>query len=189
MNELLARLSQHNKGKAEEPRPVALRALAEGVAATRRAGHPVQVHGRSDIVARADPARLSQALGHLLQNGIDASEPASPVWIHVARRGLEASVEVLDHGCGMSSEFVRTRLFKPFASTKEGGFGVGAFEARSLIAGMGGRLEVESREGEGTRFAIVLPIAEATEPAAPADDTDQPEDRIEGRWPTNAHAC
>jgi putative PEP-CTERM system histidine kinase len=165
MNELLARLSQHNKSKAEEPRPVALRSVADAVVATRRAGRPVQVQGRSDIVARADPARLVQALGHLVQNAIDASPPESPVWLHIERSGLEARIEVLDHGSGMSAEFIRTRLFKPFASTKEGGFGVGAFEARSLVAAMGGRLEVESREGEGTRFAIVLPIANAPAPA------------------------
>jgi putative PEP-CTERM system histidine kinase len=163
MNELLARLSQHHKGKAEEPRPVALRALAEDVAA-RAATHKVQVTGRSDIVARADPARLVQALGHLVQNAIDASAAGTPVLLRIVDRAGEAAIEVIDHGIGMSPDFVRTRLFKPFASTKEGGFGVGAFEARSIVAGMGGRLEVESREGAGTRFAIILPIAH---PAAP----------------------
>jgi signal transduction histidine kinase len=59
----------------------------------------------------------------------------------------------------MSAEFIRTRLFQPFASTKDAGFGIGAFEARSLVAAIGGRLEVESREGEGTRFTIYLPAA------------------------------
>ncbi len=58
----------------------------------------------------------------------------------------------------MSADFVRTRLFQPFASTKDGGFGVGAFEARSLIAAMGGRMEVDSREGEGSRFTVFLPL-------------------------------
>ena len=60
----------------------------------------------------------------------------------------------------MSAEFIRTRLFQPFASTKESGFGIGAYEARALIAAMGGRLEVESRDGEGTRFTLFLPGAE-----------------------------
>ena len=69
----------------------------------------------------------------------------------------------------MSAEFVRTRLFKPFSSTKEGGFGVGAFEARTLVGAMGGRLEVESREGAGSRFSVVLPIAEDAEIDQPAD--------------------
>jgi signal transduction histidine kinase len=60
----------------------------------------------------------------------------------------------------MSADFIRTRLFQPFASTKEGGFGVGAFEARSLVTAIGGRLEVDSRQGEGTRFLLLLPLAE-----------------------------
>ncbi len=61
----------------------------------------------------------------------------------------------------MDAEFVRTRLFQPFASTKKGGFGVGAFEAKSLISAMGGRLTVESKPGEGSQFTIILPAAEA----------------------------
>lgn len=61
----------------------------------------------------------------------------------------------------MSAEFVRTRLFKPFESTKPGGFGIGAYEAAELVKAMRGQLEVESREGLGTRFAVRLSIAEA----------------------------
>ncbi|MDB5689038.1 MAG: multi-sensor signal transduction histidine kinase [Sphingomonas bacterium] len=178
MNELLARLSQHHKGKAEEPRPVALRALAEDVAAARPATSKVQVVGRQDIVARADPARLVQALGHLVQNAVDASPRGTPVQLRVVERNGEAAIEVIDQGVGMSPDFVRTRLFKPFASTKEGGFGVGAFEARSIVAGMGGRLEVESREGAGTRFAIVLPIAHAAAPLLARPGASRTPDRI-----------
>ena len=66
----------------------------------------------------------------------------------------------------MDNEFIRNRLFEPFASTKPGGFGIGAFEARSLITAMGGRLSVDSRPGRGTNFTIILPAAEAaSEPA------------------------
>ena len=49
----------------------------------------------------------------------------------------------------MSAEFIRTRLFQPFVSTKDNGFGIGAYEARALVDAMGGRLEVESVVGEG----------------------------------------
>jgi signal transduction histidine kinase len=62
----------------------------------------------------------------------------------------------------MSADFVRNRLFTPFVSTKPGGFGIGAFEARELIHAMRGRLEVESREGLGSRFTIRLPLAPAS---------------------------
>ena len=69
----------------------------------------------------------------------------------------------MDAGRGMSPGFVSNGLFKPFVSSKSGGFGIGAFEARELIRGMGGRLNVESREGIGTRFSATLPLAEAAE--------------------------
>ena len=68
--------------------------------------------------------------------------------------GSEVTIAIVDQGRGMDSEFIRTRLFQPFASTKDGGFGVGAFEARSLVASMGGRLTVDSRPGAGSRFTI-----------------------------------
>ncbi len=61
----------------------------------------------------------------------------------------------------MDGDFIRNRLFEPFASTKPGGFGIGAFEARSLITAMGGRLSVDSRPGQGTTFTILLPAADA----------------------------
>ena len=59
---------------------------------------------------------------------------------------------------------VRVLTPKPFVSTKSGGFGIGTFEARSLIAAMGGRISVDSRPGHGTTFTISLPAAE------PADE-------------------
>lgn len=159
MNDLLARLSQHNKARHEEPRRVSGRRIVEAVAAARNNQHPVVVMSASDPMMVADPARLEQALGHLVQNAIEASPVGEPVLLSLIDKGEEVAVEVRDRGAGMSQEFVRSSLFKPFASTKEGGFGVGAFEARTLIAAMGGRIEVESREGEGTRFIVTLPAA------------------------------
>jgi putative PEP-CTERM system histidine kinase len=159
MNDLLARLSQHNKGRAEDPRPVAAGALVEGVAAAKRATHPVVVGGDMAQLIVADPVRLEQALSHLVQNAIDASPAIEPVTIQIGTQRDEATITVSDQGAGMSAAFIRENLFKPFASTKEGGFGIGAYEARSIIAAMGGRIEVNSREGEGTRFIVYLPIA------------------------------
>ena len=89
----------------------------------------------------------------------------------------------------MDADFVRTRLFQPFASTKKGGFGVGAFEAKSLISAMGGRLTVESKPGEGSSFTITLPAAEpAAEPKRKTRMSDQnrtsrPADRRGRRGP------
>ena len=106
-------------------------------------------------------AALEQALVHIVQNAIDASADGLPVEVRGFESGGDVAIEVVDRGPGMSEEFIRTRLFQPFASTKESGFGIGAYEARALIQAMGGRLDVESAAGEGARFTIILPAAEA----------------------------
>ena len=66
---------------------------------------------------------------------------------------------VADDGPGMTPEFIRDTLFRPFGTTKKSGYGIGAYQARELIRQMGGRLEVTSAEGEGTRVHIYLPLA------------------------------
>jgi putative PEP-CTERM system histidine kinase len=159
MNELLARLSPGRTAEAEPLRAIPLADIAQAVARVKKRAHPVTVDADIAAVALADPAGLEQALSHLVQNAIDASPPAVPVQLRISACGGDALIEVRDRGRGMSADFIRSRLFQPFASTKDGGFGVGAFEARTLVAAMGGRLEVASREGEGTCFTVFLPLA------------------------------
>jgi putative PEP-CTERM system histidine kinase len=161
LNDMLARLSPGMVLEAEPPRPVALEALIDSVARAKGRLHPVRVEGQGAIVATADPHALEQALAHLVQNAIEASGAEEPVLLRYFESGGDAVIEVADSGAGMSEEFIRTRLFQPFASTKTGGFGIGAYEARALVAAMGGRLEVESAPGQGTRFTIILAGAEA----------------------------
>jgi putative PEP-CTERM system histidine kinase len=161
MNHLLARL--HRGGANVEAEPVRAIPLGQALASVvevKRRVHAIEVEGDPTVAAVADPVRLEQALAHLLQNAIDASPGGAAIRINCGRRGGEAAIEIIDRGEGMSADFIRTRLFQPFASTKESGFGVGAFEARSLVAAMGGRIEVDSREGEGSRFTLFLPTGE-----------------------------
>ncbi len=159
MNGLLERLSQHNKAKPEEPKPVKVAALLQSIIEKKRLLHAIESTQIDDLTAMADPTRVDQILGHLIQNAIDASTDGQPILINARRRDLSVAIEVLDRGVGMSSEFIRSQLFKPFASSKDGGFGIGAFEARSLAMAMNGRLEVESKEGAGSRFTLILPLA------------------------------
>ena len=166
MGVLLGRLEQLDAGKIDGGRvdpvqPVDVAALAHRLA--RCAGRRIEVDA-APLTVLAAPGRLEQALGHLLQNAGEAGG-AEPVRL-VVRGGAEATIEVIDRGAGMSADFMRDQLFRPFASTKALGFGIGAYEARELVRGMGGTLEVESREGEGTRFRIVLPMAPALDAAA-----------------------
>ena len=68
-------------------------------------------------------------------------------------------------GKGMSEQFIRERLFKPFQSTKAHGMGIGTFESREYIRELGGSLDVTSSEGKGTNFSMRLPVAVADVPA------------------------
>jgi putative PEP-CTERM system histidine kinase len=161
LSALLARLSRYGANPVHDLRSIDLTDLARSVAARFAPVHPVALTREESVRVMGNPEALEQTLVHLVQNAIDASEPGMPVCLDVTADGLHGKLDVIDSGCGMSPEFVRTGLFKPFVSSKPGGFGIGAFEARELVKAMGGRVAVESREGIGTRFSIVLPLADA----------------------------
>ncbi|BBC72674.1 histidine kinase [Altererythrobacter sp. B11] len=155
---LLTRLGRYGAHLGEARAPLPLTQVLDDVATRFADRSRVVLIDREPCVVMADREGLEQALVHLVQNAIEASEEGAPVFLDLRRDGEEAVIEIVDTGCGMSPEFIRARLFKPFHSSKPGGFGIGAFEARELIRAMGGRLDVESREGLGTRFLLRLPL-------------------------------
>ncbi|MDQ3246979.1 MAG: PEP-CTERM system histidine kinase PrsK [Pseudomonadota bacterium] len=161
MNELLARLSPQAAGRGQRAEAQPLRPILVAAIAAKRRNHDVRLTGDASQWAIADAPALEQAVGHLLQNAVEASGNGDPVAVRVEPHGEEISIAVADKGSGMDGEFVQNRLFQPFVSTKAEGFGIGAFEARSLIAAMGGRLAVDSAPGKGTTFTIFLPAAAA----------------------------
>jgi signal transduction histidine kinase len=141
-----------------------LRPILTAAIAAKRGDREVNLLGDTALYALVDDSALEQAVGHLLQNAFDAST-IHPVTVRVSSSGSNVAITISDEGVGMNGDFIRNRLFQPFASTKAGGFGIGAFEARSLIMAMGGRISVDSRPGRGTTFTILLPAAEpASEP-------------------------
>ena len=174
LNALLARLSRYGAGGVQRIEPVDAAEVIEAVAARYRGAGgdcPVYVTQGQPCLVMASRETLEQVLTHLVQNAIDASQPGMAVFLQARFDGLNGVIEVSDTGCGMSADFVRNRLFKPFVSTKAGGFGIGAFEARELVRAMNGRLEVESREGLGSRFAVRLPLAMSSANEAIPDGT------------------
>ncbi|VWX51667.1 XrtA/PEP-CTERM system histidine kinase PrsK [Novosphingobium sp. 9U] len=157
LNALIARLSRYGTG-VDRIEEIAVDEVAQAVVA-RFAGNPqVRLAECQRLRASASRHSLEQVLTHLVQNALDASPPGSPVFLSLVAQDGQARIEVVDSGVGMSPEFVRNRLFKPFVSTKSGGFGIGAFEARELVRAMRGRLDVDSREGIGSRFIVRLPL-------------------------------
>ncbi len=110
------------------------------------------------------PQSLQQVLVNLIGNALDAMEGAAQprLMVRTARQEGVCIVEVSDNGSGIAPEHL-TRLFEPFFTTKPvgKGTGLGLSISDSLIQRQGGSISVKSRPGEGTRFTIRLPGAEA----------------------------
>lgn len=172
---LLNRLGRYGAQSGGAAQDIRLDHVADRLAQQYAATPGFLVLGREPCVVRGYAEALEQALVHLVQNAIEAGEEGAPVHLDLRTEPGTAIIEIVDAGCGMSSQFIRTSLFKPFHSSKAGGFGIGAFEARELIRGMGGRLDVESREGVGTRFLIRLPRTEQDRlaPLGPQDESQK----------------
>lgn len=160
MNELLARLSQHNKSRHSLPVVIDIGEAVMKAVHDKRLIYPIDAQLKPGLFATADPARVETIIGHLVQNAIEATLDGSPVRINCRKQGNDVAVNITDTGVGMTEAFISNHLFKPFESTKEGGFGIGAYEARALAISMGGQLRVESRVGKGTTFTLLLPIAD-----------------------------
>lgn len=161
LDSLVARLGRYGSGRRDRSEPVDLADLARRVARRFQLARHIECRGIPVCTVLADPDALDQAVAHLVQNAIDASAEGEPVVIEVRSEGLRGELMVIDTGAGMSAQFVRSELFRPFVSTKGDGFGIGACEARELVRAMGGRLDVESREGLGSRFTVSLPLEQA----------------------------
>jgi len=118
------------------------------------------------VVAMGHEDRLERVIGHLVQNAIDATGKDGRVWIRLAKQEGLALVEVGDTGQGMTPEFVRERLFKPFQTTKAAGMGIGAYESFQYVQELGGRVHVDSTPNVGTRVQLILPRIDTVARAA-----------------------
>lgn len=121
-------------------------------------GRSIDIRIQERLVARGHDERLERVIGHLVQNALDASPNDGKVWISVERKNDKAAIEVGDTGQGMTKEFIRDRLFKPFQSTKDSGMGIGAYESAQYVRELGGEMVVDSEPGVGTRITISLPL-------------------------------
>lgn len=124
-------------------------------------GREVELTIEEKLLARGHEDRIERVIGHLVQNALDATESGGRVWVRMARQGTQARVEVGDTGHGMSPEFVRERLFKPFQTTKPTGMGIGAYESFQYVHELGGRVSVDSAVDVGTQVDLLLPLFEA----------------------------
>jgi putative PEP-CTERM system histidine kinase len=154
VNTLISRLKHIKEKKDLDIAPCDLTdVVRKGVKAC--GASPEMVHGEV-IPACVDAAEVEKVVHNLVLNAYEAGSANGSLTINVGM-GESAFFEVTDHGCGMSEEFIRNRLFQPFQTTKQKGFGVGLYQCRQIVEAHGGRIEVVSKPGEGTTFKVHLP--------------------------------
>jgi signal transduction histidine kinase len=111
-----------------------------------------------EVSVAADEQSMISVVDHLLQNAIDAVGEHGKISIRLRVVDDEAILEIEDNGPGMDAEFVKTELFRPLDSSKENGYGIGAYQARQLVREMGGRLLVHSIPTKGTIMQVIVPV-------------------------------
>jgi putative PEP-CTERM system histidine kinase len=164
MNQLLLQL-RSGATPVDKPMSVALEPIVRRVQAAKAvAQRRLSLEIAPGVHAVGHEDRLERVIGHLVQNALDATAPDGSVAVRVYREGGQAAIEIVDDGVGMSPEFVRSKLFRPFQSSKPAGMGIGAYESAQYVADLGGRIDVDSEPGRGTRIKVLLP-----EPAAESE--------------------
>ncbi len=123
----------------------------------QKKGIRIVVELTSDLPAvLADEGQLRQALLNLIRNAADAMSGGGTLTVATKKLEGGAQVRVADTGPGIPSD-VLPHIFEPFFSTKEGGTGLGLALTRQIVEEHGGRIDVESKAGQGTKFLVWLP--------------------------------
>jgi putative PEP-CTERM system histidine kinase len=104
-----------------------------------------------------DVGHIHNVLVNLLLNANEAIANGGRIAVSTVHRDTWIALTVSDTGCGMAEDFVRDSLFQPFRTTKSDGLGIGLFQSKRLVEAHGGRIEVESTPGRGSRFHVLLP--------------------------------
>ncbi|HJT29078.1 MAG TPA: ATP-binding protein [Pyrinomonadaceae bacterium] len=163
---LVARLSRPMtslSGEHKRPTNVDLIPIIQRVititAEPQRSKHSIVTRLPPSLYALADAARVEEVLENLVLNALEAmTEKGGTLTIEAGQTANGApTFAVSDTGRGMSRQFIDTRLFRPFATTKRTGIGLGLYTCREVIRASGGSIEVDSVEGAGTTFRVVLP--------------------------------
>lgn len=158
MKRLLEKLSSGDS--SEKAAPLFIAGLLQEAAKSKSTTEPKPILEilDSSVAVYANSSRLERVIGHLIQNAIEATPRDGEVRVRLRREKGFAIVEIKDTGHGMSEEFIREKLFKPFETTKSAGMGIGVFESKEYVSELGGELEVVSSESGGTIFRVILPL-------------------------------
>ncbi|MBI4529435.1 MAG: PEP-CTERM system histidine kinase PrsK [Deltaproteobacteria bacterium] len=110
-----------------------------------------------------DQEEIQKVVVNLLLNAQEAVGSDGEIRVSTEQQNGWIILSVRDNGCGMSKEFISNSLFRPFQTTKNRGMGIGLFQSRRIVESHRGKIEVESEEGKGTTFRVLLPVKDTTE--------------------------
>jgi two-component system, OmpR family, phosphate regulon sensor histidine kinase PhoR len=116
------------------------------------------------LAAEADPDKVRQVFNILVENALRYSPEGGKVTVGARRNADRVEVRVVDEGMGIPAaerEWIFRKFYRAESAARDGaaGTGLGLFIAKELVNAMGGRIWVDSTEGEGSSFAFELPVA------------------------------
>jgi signal transduction histidine kinase len=148
---------EHKRPTKTDLVPILKRVIAM-TAEPMRGKHTIQIKLPASLYAHVDGARIEEVAENLILNAIEAMNESGTLTIEAGPDAEgKPSFAVSDTGPGMSQTFVEHRLFRPFSTTKKNGIGLGLYTCREVIRASGGSIDVESVQGAGTTFRVVLP--------------------------------
>lgn len=165
---LVARLSNPVttlSGEHKRPKPVDLVPMLKRVismtAEPARVNHRIKIDLPESLLALVDIERMNKVVENLIINALEAMGQRNGTLTIAAGKTDEGKsfFSVSDTGVGMNQRFIEEQLFHPFATTKKRGVGLGLYTCREVVMANGGSIQVDSREGAGTTFRVVLPSA------------------------------
>jgi putative PEP-CTERM system histidine kinase len=191
LKELMAHVASVSRPPEARPEMVRVREVLEeataasGLSTESSNGLRLDLSCNAELPVRLDRRLMQRVLVNLLTNAREAMQEGGEIALGASLEGRAAQdqavlvLTVKDNGRGMTEEYVRTSLFRPFSSTKPGGLGVGLSQCKAIVEAQGGNITVDSRLGEGTVFAVRLPVAVTMPPTsasavAPGAERERP---------------
>jgi signal transduction histidine kinase len=132
------------------------RTTLAGIKAILKAGLVEDLHPMPMIFL--DPEQIRKVIRNLVLNADQAAGKGGEIRVTTGTQNGWAALMVSDNGCGISKEFMDQYLFRPFSTTKKQGTGIGLFHSKMIVDAHNGRIEVESEEGKGSTFRVLLPV-------------------------------
>lgn len=116
------------------------------------------------VTVLADRSKLKAVIGHIVQNAIDATPKGGEISIATKKSQDTLYIFIQDNGVGMSEDYIKHQLFKPFSSTKGlTGMGIGVYQTKEYLRRIGGSISVTSELNTGTCFTLKIPVANTAE--------------------------